>query len=247
VGDELRLLGREFTVHACQEERGTKDDVSAWIPLDEAQALLGKKGQVNAIMALQCMCAGTDIDNIRREVGKVLSDVQIVEMGSPVLARYEARSRVGQEAKAAVERQRLERAQLRFERESLASVLVPLLMLGAAVCLALMALRDVRRRRKEYGVLRAMGVRGARVLWLFLFKAALLGMGGGILGLVAGVAFGSRLGRDMPQPAVGFWELADPLWIIGALAVAVAVSALATWIPAMLAARSDPATILRQG
>jgi ABC-type lipoprotein release transport system permease subunit len=247
VGDKLRLLGREFTVHACQEERGTKDDVTAWIPLDEAQALLGKEGQVNAIMALQCMCAGTDIGNIRREVQKVLPDIQIVEMGTPVLARYEARARVGEEAKAAVQSERQERAGQRAERESLASVLVPLLMLAAAAWLGLTAFRDVRLRRKEYGILRAMGVRSTRVLWLFLSKAVVLGMLGGAFGFLAGVWLGSYVGREVEQAVIPFWDLFEPMSIVIALGVAVAISVLATWIPAILAARSDPAVILREG
>ncbi|MCY3021658.1 MAG: hypothetical protein NTW87_21810, partial [Planctomycetota bacterium] len=51
AGDKLTLLGREFAVARLQPERGNKDDITVWLNLAEAQKLLGKEGQVNAILA----------------------------------------------------------------------------------------------------------------------------------------------------------------------------------------------------
>ena len=56
AGDTTVLLGRPFTVAKVNQERGNKDDITVWISLAEAQALLGKPGQINAIMALDCTC-----------------------------------------------------------------------------------------------------------------------------------------------------------------------------------------------
>lgn len=249
-GDTVRLMGREFTVHRCQEERGSRDDITAWIALSEAQEILGMEGQINAILALQCMsCPGVGLGLVREEVAGVLPDTQVLEMGSRVLARYEARARVGDEAKAALEQERQHRAELHARREATAGVLSPSLMLAAAVWLALSALRDVRLRRGEYGILRAIGVRSSRVLGMFLSKAALVGLAGGALGYAAGLLVGVYFGRgaEAGGGTMAASHLLRPDWAALALAVALTVSLLATWIPAVLAARTDPAMILREG
>ncbi|MCL5742822.1 MAG: ABC transporter permease, partial [Acidobacteria bacterium] len=67
-GDHIALFGRTFTVSQCNEERGTKDDVSIWIDLPEAQRILGKPGKINAILALKCLCAGNELAKVRQDV-----------------------------------------------------------------------------------------------------------------------------------------------------------------------------------
>ncbi len=248
-GDTVRMLGRDFRVHRCHEERGSKDDISAWISLGEAQELLERPGQINAILALKCMsCPGVGLGNVRSEVAGVLPDTQVVEMGSRMLARYEARSRVGDEAKAAIKEEQRRRAALHARRETLAGVLSPVLMLAAAVWLALWAFRDMRLRRAEYGLLRAIGVGSSRVLGMFLSKAALVGLFGGVLGYFAGILLGTYFGRGAELlPTLAPADVLRPAWVALALATALAISILGVWIPAMLAARTDPAIILREG
>ncbi|HPI73409.1 MAG TPA: hypothetical protein PLZ01_08375, partial [bacterium] len=60
--DSITLLGHTFTVQNCNEERGSKDDISIWIDLQQAQQLLKRPEQINAILALKCHCHGNDID-----------------------------------------------------------------------------------------------------------------------------------------------------------------------------------------
>ncbi len=250
-GDTLQLLGREFTVHRCHPERGSKDDVSAWIALHEAQELLEKPGEINAILALQCMsCPGVGLDNVRTEIQRVLEDTQVVEMGSRVLARFETRARVGEEAEAALEDHRRQRNELHARREALAGVLSPTLILTALVWLSLSSFRDLRIRRGEYGILRAIGVGSGRVLGMFVSKAVLIGLCGGILGYVAGAFAGLYWGQAAEAGiglSLGLGDVLRPSWLILALAAALTVSVLGTWIPAVLAARTDPAVILREG
>ena len=92
VGDELKLMGRAFTVSQCYPMRGNKDDITAWINLRQAQEMLDKKGLINAILALECQCAWADLAQVREEITRILPDTQVIEQGSKALARAEARS-----------------------------------------------------------------------------------------------------------------------------------------------------------
>ncbi|MFZ2641167.1 MAG: hypothetical protein WA117_09245, partial [Verrucomicrobiia bacterium] len=106
TGDKTRLMGREFTVAKLNDERGTKDDITVWINLAEAQAMLGKEGLINGILALDCTCADARLPLIRAEIEKILPDTQVIEFASQAIARAEARRRASAEAEAAIEREK---------------------------------------------------------------------------------------------------------------------------------------------
>ena len=160
IGDKARLLGREFTVAKVNPERGNKDDITVWINLPEAQALLGKPGLINGILALDCTCDVLNrLGRIRPEIARILPDTQVIEYASQAVTRAEARQRAADEAKASSQREQESRDKLRGEREALAAVLVPVVLVGSGIWIGLLALANVRDRRGEIGLLRALGLR----------------------------------------------------------------------------------------
>jgi hypothetical protein len=248
TGDKVRLMGREFTLHKCNPERGTKDDITAWISLREAQELLDKKGLINAIMALECMCAGPDpLVALRTEIGKILPDTQVIEKRSEALVRWEARTRVAKEAEDAIAHEKNNRARLKSQREQSAVMIISIVVIVAVVSIAGLGFRNVRDRRDEIGILRAIGFKSGQVLVLFLSKSLVTGLIGGILGLWAGIAVGDMLVTSHAGTAGGeLVRFLDAELLVFAICIAISLSVLAGWIPAMLAMRQDPAVILRE-
>jgi len=249
VGHTVTLLGREFTVAKCHAPRGSKDDITVWIHLAEAQALLGREGQINAILAVECRCGWGDLARVRQDITRVLPGTQVIERVSRALARAEARREVEQQAKAELEREAAHRAQMRVERERLASLLVPVVVLACAIWIGLLAFANVRDRRSEIGILRALGFRSRQILTLFLGKAALLGAAGGALGCLVGLAGGLLMQRSLgttAADAAGPTTLLDYGIVLLSLLAAPALAAAASWIPATLAVQQDPAEILRE-
>ena len=245
AGDRVKLLGREFTVGKLHPERGTKDDITVWISLAEAQELLGRKGQINGILALECVCATDSLDKVRAEIGRILPDTQVLEFQSQTLARAEARQRAAAEAHDAIEREKQNRARLREVRESFAAILVPVVVAGSALWIALLAFSNVRERRVEIGLLRALGVRSRRIMAIFLGRAALMGLAGACLGSAAGLLIGAAWHEGTSPAPVGPVWLNAELWL-AVIAGAPLVAALAGWLPSFLAAQQDPAVVLSQ-
>jgi putative ABC transport system permease protein len=244
-GDTIAIAKREFTVTKCLPERGSKDDISIWMSLPEAQELLGRPGQINAILALECNCTTVDrLGEIRTELTKILPDTQVIEYQSQALARAEARNRAAALAREAVARERENRESLARAKETLAAVVVPLVLVACAVWIGFLSLANVRERRIEIGVLRALGVRTAQILVLFLSRAMLAGLLGAGLGYAAGLLFALNWtpGETMVRAVL---DMARPAWIVPVLACAPLLAACASWLPALAAARQDPAGALR--
>lgn len=244
-GDAVTMRGRELTVREIFDRRGTEDDLTAWVSLRQAQEWMGREGQINGILALECMCNVDELGSIEQHVHEILPDTQVHEFSSLLVARSLARKRAAEAHEKAIEQEMFYRASLREERRGLASVLVPVAALGAAAWVMFLMMGNVRERRAEIGILRAIGVSARKIQSVFLLKAVIMGLAGGIIGMVAGVLAGAWL-SEVPPGAEGFGTLFDAKLLVGALLGAPILAALASWLPASAAARQDPALVLQE-
>ncbi|MBT3637436.1 MAG: hypothetical protein HN531_10885 [Opitutae bacterium] len=248
-GNSTTFMGREFTIEKCHSERGTKDDVTIWMHLEECQELLGEKGRINAIKALECNCASIDrLGEIRREIAAILPGTKVIETESKALARAEARNKAKKLSQTAIAAKKSETANLRADRERLRledgqkyTALLTVVILVSMIWIAFLAFSNSRDRQSEIGILRAMGISTGSILAALMGRAFLVGLAGTGLTLVlavlpSGVLRESLHGFEL-QSLVGYVPIV--LFSVPALSCA------ASWLPALQAANRDPATILR--
>jgi len=250
TGDAVKFMGKEFTIHNCHEERGDKDDISVWINLKQAQKMLDKEGLINAIIALECICAGNDLSRIRSEIVQQLPDTRLYELGkTKILARYEARMKTAQAAQLSVGNEKKVRLELRGDRERFASILVGIVMAASAIWIGFLSFGNVQARKNEIGILRAMGCRSSQILLLFISKAVFMGLLGGTTGIIVGIVTGKNIGfglEELKEGTITTAGLFEPGLLVLIVLLAVLLSVVASWIPSLIAARQDPAGILRQ-
>jgi len=265
VGQQVEFMGREFTVSVLHPERGSGDDVTVWIDLGQAQEMLGLQNLVHAILALECECAGDRIAQIRAEISGILPGTQVIERYSQALARAEARTKAKEVAEESLAAERLageatllreleSRTRLQRGHQQLSRIILPLVLLLAAAAVGLLAYVNVRYRREEIGILRALGLRTRQVLVVFLGKAALSGVIGGVAGVLLGIGSGALIGRllDRSEVAInlGLTEaiVSSPGLFVTLMVtplLAVALATLSSWIAAAMAASQDAAMILQ--
>ena len=115
---------------------------------------------------------------------------------------------------------------------------VALLLVGAASIASVM-FANVMERRKEIGTLMALGASRKFVTRLFLGKAALMGLTGGVGGFVAGTILAAVLG---PQLLGVHVQPMPHLLAIGMMAATI-VAVTASFLPARRASRLDPCLV----
>lgn len=135
-----------------------------------------------------------------------------------------------------------------FEVSSLLALAMGVVVISNAVAVA------VDRRRRDIGILRAVGATARQVQVLFLLEATILGLVGAVLGLAAGQflvwwqlgvmggAVSASYGLDAEAPAS-----IDPSVAAIALALGGLASFVGAWIPARAAARVRPIEALAAG
>jgi hypothetical protein len=111
--------------------------------------------------------------------------------------------------------------------------------------IGVLTLNNVRERRQEIAILRTLGYRSRQILNLFLAKALLLGVIGAIVGYLIGFSVALAPGTGSVSGTIA--SLFDVRILAMVLVAAPGMSLLASWVPALIAAREDPADILRAG
>ncbi|MBP8128812.1 MAG: FtsX-like permease family protein [Candidatus Hydrogenedentes bacterium] len=249
TGDPVTLMGAPFTVAQVHEARGNADDGSVWIHMSQAQELLDKPGRINAILALSCLCAEGDLAGISQQIAAILPETQVVHRVPEALIRLDARYRVAALSQETIEKETAYHVRIAAQREVLASWLIPLTIVVAMLWIGMLAWNNVRERRTELGVLRALGLRARHIVAIFLAKAILVGLTGALAGYAGGFLAGLAwsVADQIPMSGAVVRSLFQVHLLAFVLAGAPLQACISTWLPAMIAARQDPAAILREG
>jgi len=198
---------------------------------------------------LECKCSGGGIETVRRDIAKILPNVKVIGFANKAEARRAARDSASREAEAEIASMKSTRNAVRANMERTAAILVPLIVLVAALWLTALSFSNARSRRYEVALLAAIGVPANGVFRLFIARAAILALFGAFLGVLAGCAValvaGARMAPHEPIPETLALAL-NPARIAGVLVLAPLLAMAASWAAAKEAAGCDPADILRE-
>ncbi|NOY60871.1 MAG: FtsX-like permease family protein [Calditrichaeota bacterium] len=226
-GDVIDLFGKKLSVAKTLSENGSDDDIRVFAPLAEVQDILHEKGRINEIKALECLCLmngqNDPLKIVRQQLTQVLPEAKVILNQTIAVAR--------------------ERQRKMFENYF--ALLLPFVVLVCAAWVGTLAMMNVRERKQEIGILRALGYSAGKITVLFLSKALLIGILGAVLGFIIGTALSLKFGPEVFKVTA---KLIKPNYglLIWSLIAAPLFTALASFIPAMIAVSTDPALTLRE-
>ncbi len=241
LGDEITIEDRPFQVVGVLAEmearggaigfRGMEN--ALFVPIQALEALYGKEGTIS--MALVKAAEGADMTKVAEQVKLILG-----QQGSPV------------STVTAEEISKQISGVLGTMQMTLATIAAISLLVGGVGVMNTMY-TSILERTREIGIMKAVGAKDRHVLNLFLIESGLMGIIGGALGTLFGIAVSSVAGRFMGR-ALAFGPMMEgnsftaafsPGLIIGALAFSLALGALSGAMPARRAAKLCPVEALR--
>ncbi|MDP1834956.1 MAG: ABC transporter permease [Chlamydiales bacterium] len=217
-GSQLTLLTKVFNVSAVLPQTGTIDDSRIFAHLHSVQALTGKESVVNAIEVVGC-CEQIS-KGLVGKIGTLLPGTKIVTITQVVDTQVRTNELMRNLSKL---------------------FLVIILVVGGA-SIANDMYNNVYERRREVGTLVALGASSNTVLKVFLTKALILGLVGGIAGFVLGTLIAVICGPLL----AGVPVLPIPQLLVSSVALSVAITLLASYFPARYATRLDPSIVLQE-
>ncbi len=217
-GDTLELLGKGLSVTAVLPATGTVDDSRVFAHLHEVQKLAGKGSVLNAIEIVGC-CDQIS-KGLVQKINLLLPEAKVVTITQIVDTQIKTNQMMS--------------------RLSVLFLAIIILVGGASIANYMYA--NVFERRREIGTLMALGAGSGIVLRMFLLKALLLGLGGGIVGYALGTIIAVTLG-----PRIAGVVVLPMLWLAPvAVGIATTISLIASYFPARRAAKLDPTFALQE-
>lgn len=217
-GATLEVMGKPFTILATLPQTGTVDDSRIFAHLHTVQEMTGKGAFVNAIEIVGC-CQQISAGLVAK-LNDLLPGAKVVTITQIVDTQINTNRMMA--------------------RLSLIFIVIIILVGGASMANYMYA--NVYERRREIGTLMALGAGSNTVIRIFLLKAGLLGLVGGVggfsLGTLLAVLMGPRIAGVpvLPMPSLMFW----------AVLISCGIALAASYFPARRAAQLDPCASLQE-
>lgn len=219
AGRTVSVSDHDFTVAGVLSDSGSNDDYLLFVPLATLQTAAGKEGLVSTV-DVRALCTGCPVEKIADALSNNIAGIHA--------------SAVRQVAEAELGMWHSMRSIVLL----LASVTLLVGLFGVMNSMSAMVLE----RRKDIGIMRAVGASRRQIVSMFLYEAAVLGVLGGVAGYVAGLLLALVvgplvLGGVTVAPVVSYLPLA--------IGLAGAISMVAALHPALDAARMRVADAVR--
>ncbi len=217
-GDKIQILGEEFSVLTVLDATGTVDDSRVFAHLHNVQDL-SKSGEVVNVIEVMGCCK--DVANgLIGKLQSLLPDTKIMTIANVVKTQISVNQMM----------------------TNISYMFLTILVVIGGASMASSTFSNVIERRREIGTLMALGASPKFVTNLFLVKAVLLGLAGGIGGYVLGSVLAYFLGPYFADISV--YPL--PSLMLIATGTAVFVTLIASYIPARRAANLDPCICFKE-
>ena len=221
-GAFLTIRGERIPVRGVLAETGSKDDLTIFLPLTVAQRLYNQAGMVSFV--------AVRVDDVNQVDNYALKITETVNLG--VVS---------------------DKQMLKSVLSIIGTVNVTLQLIAAVAILAAAfgiintMMTATYERKREIGILQALGARRRTIFAAFMLESAVYGLLGGLSGALAGLLFSALAAPHISQNAFtafvkgsGSAGLADPAIILGAIAFSALVAMVAGVYPAWRAARLSP-------
>ena len=234
VRDKLKIKGKEFKVVGILEKIGNRmDDSTVVIPLEVAREIFDLK------------------DEYRMIIAKVKNG--------------EKPSKVAEDIKKALRRERgLKEGEEDFAVETTEDLIksfntilgiVSIVLIGIAAISLLVGgvgimntmYTSVLERTRDIGIMKAIGAKDRDILIIFLFESGFIGLIGGIIGCILGIALALGVTQFASVAGYGFLEAKVSLdLILFAIGFSFIAGAISGILPASRASRLQPVEALRE-
>jgi putative ABC transport system permease protein len=242
VGDQVQIETTGFEVIGILESpEKTKGgamtfrgmDTGLFVPIESLETLYGGEGKIS--QALVEVTDQTDVVEASQAIKTLFS-----QLGTPV--QTITAEEMSQQIKSAM-------SSIQMTLTAIAAIS---LLVGAIGVMNTM-FTSVLERTREIGIMKAIGAKDRHVLSLFLIESGLLGIIGGAIGVLAGVAISSLAGgilsgaltQGRGSEGMAFAASYSPWLIIGALLLSFVLGAIAGVLPARRGAKLRPVEALR--
>jgi putative ABC transport system permease protein len=222
IGTTINIGDGELYVTGILSKTGTEDDNLIFSDLHYLQGLTGKQDRIN-FAEVAALCAGCPIDEIVTQIQGKLPQTDINALQNIVKQRMTTITLV----------------------KNMVMMISVVILVIACFMLSMFMLASVNERKKEIGILRAVGYSGFKIFIIFGFEALIIGALSGLAGFMVGFAGSIKL-LDVLKLSEITHIAFDPKVLLVTIGAVSVLSVIASSFPATKATRLKPVEVFSQ-
>lgn len=197
---------------------GGEDDSRIFGDLDAIQSLTNKENKVN-IMQVSAVCNACPVEDVAKVIEANIPGVDVLTVKQVAKGETNTLNMI----------------------QSLVGLITAVALSASALTVMTTQSLSVVERRKEIGLMKAVGAKNLDIALIFLGEGVIIAIVGALLGFGLGIGIAQLIGEYVFQSGISVtWWVA-----LAAVGVSVAVVILASLIPIKQALDVDPAIVLR--
>ncbi len=229
IGDRIIIKDKKFKVVGILKQIGNQqDDNTIILPLSGGKEIFNKKNEYNFIMAI--IRNNANVDKVSEKIEKVLKKSLKSEDFSILTAKQMADTIGG----------------ILSILTLFISGVAGISLLVGAVGISNTTHMSILQRKKDIGILKALGAENKDILLIFIIESGFLGLFGGAVGIALGILVAK--GVELIAHNMGYlmvnawisWEL-----ILGTLLFSFVIGVISGYFPAKSGAKLNPIDTLR--
>ena len=231
--DKVEINGQDFKVVGIISEIGNpQDDANILIPIDVSREVLSEPEKYGVLIAQSK--EGEDVSRVASDIKRKLRKFRDVEEGEEDFTVQTSEQLI----------ESFETIFLIVQAVLIGIAAISLFVGGIGIMNTMYT--SVVQRTPEIGVMKAIGARNSSIMTIFLIESGILGLAGGIIGIILGVAMSKVVEIVAAQAGMSMLKAYFPWYlIVGALVFSVLVGMLSGILPARQAAKMHPVDALR--
>jgi putative ABC transport system permease protein len=232
IRSKLDINGTDYRTVGIVDATGGQASGMVLMEIDRARGLTGKQDQFDRMAAR--VAPGYEPEEVEENIRESLRNARNVQEGEEDFSTNTAADIIDSF-----------QSQLSLIRGFLVGLGAISLLVGGVGIMNTMY-TSVTERTREIGVMKAVGASNWQILKVFLFESGIIGLVGGILGVISGLAISfAASGIISRQVGLQVQPGASPGLILGSIAFAFLVGVISGFFPARKAARMNPVDALR--
>jgi len=220
LNDRIDIFERSFIISGILEKTGSEEDNLIFMDLHMLQKITNSPDKINFV-EVSALCSGCPIDDIVSQIKAKLPGTEINAVQKMVKQRMSAVSFV----------------------EKLASILSAIIIFIACFMLAIFMLSSVTERKKEIGILRAVGYSRTNIFTIFITEALIVGIISGLFGYIGGYYLSFEILNllNIGESINLTFNIVENIFVVAAVGL---IAVLSSSLPAYKAAKITPSEAL---
>lgn len=197
---------------------GGSEDNQIFVTLDFAQEITKRPDKVSSVQ-VSALCHDCPTEIVAAQIEEKIPNIEAKSVKQAVMAEMSILNAV----------------------EQLMFLVAAIALLTSALGVMMTMTTSVIERKREIGLMKALGAENKKIAFLFLSESVFIGVLGGLLGYGTGIMLAELIAKNVFGTQVSLEFIVFPV----ALSIAVGISALASVLPVKRAISIEPAVVLR--